>query len=505
VTADARCGAGMDEAEIAEVGGELMIGREGRDVLLANMQQLAPEEAHKFLSAFRNRHSLKRRGVAPALELLQMCGVSRRVAHTEILTIVTNELLVLIKEAGDKGEHDRLHALLDSTLTFITVDELRAVTIAVLENVDESIAGTDHWRDIANFGLEKKPYIELPLPLKRRVWDLDSTTFEYEVDKALHGVKDFVSPDDMHLIMAPASEDDACHACFDDAMKRLKILSNNNETRSLGIIVERIVDMARGQEVPENRRISLANLLLSLLARRQNANGHAGTRLAAACQAASLIFRKASEENVSHMDLQALRLLTSWLSGGIEEANCGGENLFEVLALLLHSQRARYSFADQLTLCVEKLAAKKNGVPPSREVLLKDPFVRELATLTMSSIKARQLLVDGHPLLDGDVLPLFDSFLPMFAREIASDAAHGDSGDCADLPAQDFIDSMRRGVFERRVLCTYVYLIKFLGLSIFRYRLVLDNVAGNSNNEGEERELILAHNLIDVSFPEEND
>jgi hypothetical protein len=83
-----------------------------------------------------------------------MCRVSCRAALTEILTTVTKELLVLIKEAGDKGEHKRLHALMDSTLTFITVNELCAVPIAVLENVDVSIGCFDHWRDIANFGLK---------------------------------------------------------------------------------------------------------------------------------------------------------------------------------------------------------------------------------------------------------------------------------------------------------------------------------------------------------------
>jgi hypothetical protein len=106
----------------------------------------------------------------------------------------------------------------------------------------------------------------------------------------------------MHHTVTPARKDDSCQGCFDDAEKRIKILSNNNETRSPSIVVERILDMARGQMVSENHRISRASHLLSLLARRQNPNEHA----------CSLILRNASEENDAHMELLSLQLLTRW-------------------------------------------------------------------------------------------------------------------------------------------------------------------------------------------------
>jgi hypothetical protein len=479
--------ASMDIMEVVDDAVELQIGLEGRTNLQASLESLDPRDVPAFLAGFRDNHSLKRQGITPALSFLDMCGVSRFEVHNAVLSVLIDKLLVLIKAAADAGDRDRVHALFAPTFRYLTVKELYPVALAVLENIDETVVGTDHWTAIIEAGLDNPPYIHLPLSLKRRIWSFHAPALEHEVDRVLRKVKEYVSSQNMHVIMASAREDDECRAGIEDVLKQLTVLSNNCETDAMKIIVERIVDAARGPDAQRQLRIALEN-----------------SPLAAACQAASVIMKKSSEDPIHVIELQELRLLAGWLSGEIKDTDGLGDDLFEVLAVLFHSQRARDMLANQFTLTLERAA--KRGTPPSTESLLKDPRLKDLATLTLSSIKAKQLLDDGQPLAETDVLALFESFVPLLGHEMSLDAtwAKKQYDCCVDLPNPGLNDAVRRGCFERRVMCTYVYLLQSCPLPFYRFRLVLDNITEHSNNPGEEREFVLANQLIDSAFPETN-
>jgi hypothetical protein len=480
---------------------ELQIGVEGREYL---MQQLAPlphTEVPGFLAKFRAEHALRRRGVAPALSLLEMGGVSRHAVHTAVLKAVKDELLRLIKVAADAGDQDKLADLFQVTKRYLTVEQLRDVSVAVLERVDDRTIGKEYWSEIVEEGLTNRPYIDLSTALKRRVWEVRKDAFEFEVNAVLNQIAEYVPPDEMETMM------DVSHSAGmhqnKESLERLLELSNRAESAALGIIVDQFIHAA-ANEISENRRVAIATLFLHLFSSNQvgYVQESQATRLGRICHAAKIILGKAKEEVVKLVDLHELRILKAWISG--EGSGENDTDMMEPIALLLHSTAARDMFANQLSMRLLQVSKSQAGTPGGLPAMLqRDAFLKDLTLLVLSSINAKDILESGKAVPDDEVLSHFNSFYPLLVREMRLDDEWQKNRFqvCVSLPDDGIREAMRRGCLERRVLCTYAYTLFAVDfvMGFARLRLVLDTVCAMADKPGEEREFVLALNLISLA------
>jgi hypothetical protein len=136
-------------------------------------------------------------------------------------------------------------------------------------------------------------------------------------------------------------------------------------------------------------------------------------------------------------------------------------------------------------------------------MLQRDAFLKDLTHLTLASIEARLILEKEKPVADEDVLKYVTEFYPLLIHEMRLDEEWQKNRFqvCVSLPSEDIREGMRRGCLERRVLCTYAYTlfaVDFL-MGYARLRLVLDTVCSMAEKAGEEREYVIALNLISLA------
>lgn len=483
---------GDDGEELIADGIELQIGEEGRTFLGQSLECLSDDSVVPFLKQFSRQHSLRRRGIAPVVSLLEMGGVPLHAIHLEVLKCLTDELLRLVKAAADSSDKDRIASMFSSTFRFLTVDQLQPVAIAVLEKVDEGIVGSEHWQQVVDAGLTSKPYVDLPLSLKRRIWELHTEAFEFEVDSVLKEVKEYKLFCDMGELMDAKfysqSHDYTALIC------RLVDLTVNRSTTGVELIAERFLDAAR-REVLDSRRVATANLFQEYFSNNDIAvrcQEHATLRWIST--AARLLSARATDESAAPFQLQEIHLFYSWATSDVDKR----ASVIEMLALLLHSHQARDLFANQLTMTLFKYRGSFTS-----ESIHANSTIKELTLLLLWTIRAGDIMNSGKPLTDDDVRPIFESFYPLLLREMRLDQERQSTAfdACIPLPDQRLRESMGQGCFQRRVFCTYAYLLFSLNfiIGVARFRLVLDSAYAHSAERGEEREQILARGLIVIA------
>lgn len=469
---------------------DYQIGEEGKTTLDGMLAETPGEEIPKFVVEFRANHSLKHKELEPGLALLEMCGTSFHTAHDAILRAATTELVRLVKQAAAAGEPHILDALLDRTFRYLTVDEMRDVSLAVLESVDEEKIGIARWEQIVDNGLMQQPYTILPLSLKRKLWDRCPEAFACEVDNVLMAVKD-------HRIVA---ENDPCDVAMDaDTVERIgelcKLMIRGRDSacaKSAETVLERCLEVVQ-REDSESRRTAMANVLIGALADEsiRAASKKGSERLSRACALAALVAEKLAAEgmdrayahDVGEAEAALFGELVTGETGEVTELGANGSSVLEAMALLLHSSAARSVFAGGL---LQRLLTCYSMTP---EQLSLDAWLHNLTALVQTSIHAKRVIDSREPVTEREINGFCESYFPLLLSEILKDSEwitrSATTEVCVDLPDSRLVEAMRRGCLERRIAVTYLrQLLATNKYSIpsracgMRYRMVLDAVAG---------------------------
>jgi hypothetical protein len=490
-------------------------GGPGRDHLDAALFNMPPGQVPSFLATFRAANSLDSPGVDAPLSLLEMGGVKRHRVHESVLFALKDKLLDRIAAASRRrGERDLtvLADLFEATFVYINIPEMLPIVTAVMVAVaeEETVFQPHHWRMIHSAGYDRNrplpPYFALPTVLKARMWELFPASFEREVTLVLKRVVDYDPParhEDVFLATHGGKED-----LLDELTRLVKYARNVD---AVGTIVDTFVQHCSGAEVRENECVAVADLLLEFLAQPTLKPGstafphlHLTPALADMAQAARIVVTRATAAG-GDLNIGELNTLNYWLKG-----SPGRPATAKIMALLVHSSHARALFAARL---VERLCRGHVRGASVEERVDSDPFVRELTSLTMSSMHAKGILASGQPLRDAAWQAPYQTFYPRLAVEIRRDAewARDARHVCVELPHPELRSAARSSAFTRRVFSTYCYSLAAPGEGgvhrsrLSRMRLVLDDILGIVDDgllrvEGEEREQVLCSYLIDVAI-----
>lgn len=457
-------------------GGKMMLKESGKPVIQGRA------DIFEYIAQFKAKHSLNSKPIQSILSLLKMGGMTRERICRETLNYLVDQLKTKILHMNQQ----QLTLLLSKSYGSLTVPEMRPVATLVLEKLDDVDVAT--WQEIVNNGLEASPYTDLPSGLKRRIWIAVPAAFQFELNKLIKEIRDYVEPETIHDIVA-LEDRPKMRATNKTLQKFMRLLGTSDNLHVM--MIDRMVEVASIAETT-SRRKAFANMfhdMLCLASRRQMPNLEKLRRMA--------IFLDAGGSQ-QDMELAQVREIREGLS---ESASCGP------VALLVSSTYTGDFVISQL---VRSLIGQKKLLPKSpgaaefqkrAQELLRDPFLKDLTYICLSNMRAKELLAENIPLPDTDASGFYAHFFPLLCNEIAvDDWLMLDNFFRANAlePHSSLLQAAGKDAFERRVLIHYalVLLNRNNIVSVAKLRLVLDFALQRCDGEEEAKEAAIARGLI---------
>lgn len=465
--------------------GKKLIGFAGKDLLKEGLDEAQPnrELVKKFINNFRDVHSFHGPTISPIIPLLTLGGVSRNRAAAEVLTAMVETMKRQI--AG--LEQEPLEALLDKCYTFLTVPKLAPVGIAVLERLN--FVDPEIWNQIVANGLEESPYIDLPISIKRRIWSAENKAFDHEVDKLISRVGELSPPTGLDEFILRGNRHKMRMENL--LLKDLLNIAAGLEDPLIAVIVDKMVD-AFGKEQTNPKRLAIANLFHDFMVQ---FSSRTSSNLGTLRRMARFLDSGDSDADLDEQLLHDIRLALG------NRTSCGP------VALLVASTYSRDLLADQLVI---KLLNRRGNVSDLTDPqmlenaanhLREDGWIHDLTYACLCNMKAHNIIQHDEPLEESEVDVPFAMFYPYLINEMELDYTKQVDDyftSNADLPNPKFLEMVRVGRLERRVVTTYCLLLQahtnIIGLC--RFRLVLDNSLRACDNLEEMRETALAYHLI---------
>ena len=135
--------------------------------------ELSTSNPRDVIKRWHSEHSLKVSVSSQApLEFLDALGVSRADAYGSLTTHLREQLISQLSELSSA----QLDVLLEQTFPFISMEELQAVPFAVMSKHPHIPS-----RYLTELASNKKLYAELPIAIKRQIWQRNTPLFEAEL------------------------------------------------------------------------------------------------------------------------------------------------------------------------------------------------------------------------------------------------------------------------------------------------------------------------------------
>jgi hypothetical protein len=489
-----------------------VFGVDGQDYLADVLHTTPPADVPALLGSFRARNQLVSPGVGAALSLLEMGGVRRRHVHLAVISALRDALLERVKEAGRRGDQELLRRLFDEVQQYVLVKEMAPVVMAVMEAGDDVVVSEAYWQMLADHDKDyTELYPSLTLVLKARMWVRFPAAFQHEVREVLRGVVDFAPPRTVADLFRPDYYNENGRNA-ELVAKLVGLVRSAKEFEPVPRIVEVLEQEMLMPNVGENRGVALANLLLDFLTQEEVASGGVGTELDPfykdMAAAARVVTAQSFEEGGVLISLQDINTLAIWAKGlAIGSGEVQPERV-RVMALLLHSSHARNLFANKLASQLTQFRAAPGDNLAER--LWDDPFLQNLTFLTLTTIKAKEVVEMRRPVPKAVVRAPFDVFYPVLVADMRHDRMwmRDPNNAYMRLPDPALLAATRNGLLEKRVMCSYGYMIAqpmgdygIYRTRLSRLRLVFDSILDPSMHtvEGEEREQVLSDELISLA------
>lgn len=481
-------------------------GNVGKTQLETELARLEAGEVPNHIEKYRQKYCISQQGVDPMLHLLALGRVSRFDAHQAIIKALVAEIMARIDDAQKTRNVNVIVQLLQETLCYLLVEELRPIPVRLLEVYDTNASDYDPWGVIIGWGCtrdeEEKPYHALPLKLKIEVWVLEPDAFDDEVKTIVDSVPPCEPPryeQDTHMTDYDAT-------CLSEEHTKLVqtlctyVTAGGRKFACFEKIIKGLSLSCDDFEKSDGERIAVANLLLDFLSSEMFVKTSAGSRVFDMeetgrnyVHAAGLLVQFAKDVAggdalMKADDLQKLRTLKHFVES---------PELMRVLVLLLHSSLSRNVLVTKLVWALEAFSATRygHGADPSklgRILKHQSSFaVLELAFLMDSAVNAKSILRRNR---DGDekdaISGLFDGFFPLFVEEIRADQEFlSDPSQLVAIPPSEEFAAHVSGARERKIFCCYVDAMRtgvaHTGVNapgvracLSRYRLVLDDIYG---------------------------
>lgn len=507
---DSQEGPDDDERELSQ-----LFGKHAKETLRDAMGSV--RYVSDFISEFRAKNQLLSPDVDPALSLLEMGNISRRQVHRSVISALRDDLLARIKVAGAARNNALLKELFDGIWEYITDEDLSPVVVAVMEAGDDSVVGADFWPWLDSHARQHNyEFPKLPTKLKARMWSHVPDAFDAEIYALLSNVSDFVPPSNMQDLFRGdyCNEVDRNQAHIEKLVTLVKAAKKekiNAVSRIISVCIVRSVM----PEVSENTRVAIANLLLDFLNQPLFQTGMEEVRekilyppiYMQMAFAAKVILENSLNQQGALLSLQEITTLAEWAAGSPDPASGSfDEDRVIIMAMLLHSYHARSIFANSLA---SKLATIVFRPPNFCDQAFDNPFIPNLTRLLLTSIEAKAVVESRTPVTDERVRAPFDSFYPTLLAEMRLDRQYMKVGTTAYMRLGDarLVASVEKGLFERRVFCSWGYMLacpvdSFGDMPclsrLSRFGLVLHAIFEKSSQviDGEERETILSSTLL---------
>mmetsp|Transcript_16450 Transcript_16450/g.33564 ORF Transcript_16450/g.33564 Transcript_16450/m.33564 type:complete len:493 (-) Transcript_16450:92-1570(-) len=135
-------------------------------------------ELGELLKSFQREHGFPVKDIEPALGLLQELHITRSEAFRSVIAPALSDALVQELKHADEAV---VHQLLDKSSPYFFSErtELFPVPIAAMERVD---IPASLMTKLCQSAPRNKPYVDLPLQVKRKIWEADKTTFFSEIN-----------------------------------------------------------------------------------------------------------------------------------------------------------------------------------------------------------------------------------------------------------------------------------------------------------------------------------
>lgn len=467
-------------------------GNVGADLLGEELEKLPGQEVPKYIEEYSRKCAVSQRDVNPMLALLSLGGVSRFNAHRAIIKALVSGITARVSEARSQNDSNTIARLLQETMRYLLVDELRPIAVALLEACDVQSMEYNPWDDIIEWGFEKnKPYAALPLHLKVRVWKMCPTAFDVDLETALTQLPDY-NP-------AGAMQDEI------ETQERLMnmlcsfVKAGGRKFDCLSKILGQLTVAYRRMDQTAAQRLAIANLLLDFLSSDifSSANPTTATFAMTASHVTLVraagwlvLFMKrvhANDKTLQGDDLQKLRTLLSFFDS---------PDMVRVLSIMLHAASVRDLLVTKIVWAVENFAKGPYGNEadlPELGAILKEKAstLAELILLLDCSVRTKSILDDPQPLQEASINPLFAGFFPMFVREVRADNMAFDNGSLSltALPKKEFRTVVQE-TMESMIFCRYARGLivdressvdrPVVQACLSRYRLVLDDIYGRA-------------------------
>lgn len=484
---------GSTVAETATNGGDpripdrFLVGFGGREHLVdcAPLVENGDMSIFDFVRDVRKKHTVRSKHCEPMMALLKMGGMDRARVEREVLTV----LLDVFKGKIPDLDQSQLSELLDQSYTYLTVPELRAIPIAVLERLDDVDQST--WQEIVENGLEEAPYIDLPLTIKRRIWLSIPHAFLYEVDCILADVVEHREPQKVEDFVLPP--DRVTARSENSVLQRFLKLLGNTDVLYVQF-VDKMVEAAASEESP-SKRLGIANIFHDIFA---SCTPRAMPNVEKLRVMARHLDAGGFERDITLGELREIRDALS------ESASCGP------VALLVSSVYTRELVSDQLIM---RLFRHKRMPPKDVDVatefiafggeLQRDQFLENLTYICLSNVNTKRILNLNKPLEISLTGQYYSEFYPRVCYEMERDETllmdnffHCNSG----YVQARLVDYAKKGSFERRILTGYglhlLYRNNLVGLS--KLRLLLDYCFSEAEPAEESRHCAIAAGLVNV-------
>lgn len=494
-----------------------VLGSGASDALASAMSSVTDVPA--FMCEFRAKNRLISPEVDPALSLLEMGSVSRRQVHQSVIGALRDDLLARVKVAAAKGDTALLKKLFERVYEYITNDELSPVVLAIMEAGDETVVGKEYWDYLNEEALQhnyQHIYPSLTTKLKARMWSQYPEAFDAEIDALLSKVGDFIPPQSLDELFRVDYYDTNVGRNKQHVSKLVGIVKAAKKMNPVAKIISVFISRCEQPGVAENTRVAIATLLLDFLTQPlfdlvAGENKYLSPPIYKdVAYAAKVILSNWLKNNGADVSLQEITTLALWTDGCPESNGAVDEERVTIMALLFHSYHARSVFANCLA---NKLSTINTRPPDYGEQAFENPFLPNLTKLFLTSIEAKTIIDTRAPVTAEQVRAPFDSFYPLLLSEMRSDKHYIKVGSSAYLQLGDprLIDAMQNSLFERRLFCSWGYMLAFPVDSfgdkpclsrLSRFALVFHAIHDRSsvtNSDGEEREEILSLTFLQQS------
>lgn len=486
----------------------LLIGFGGKDVIKESWENMVLRvdegnrddnlaNSKKFFSDFRAQHGLNFECIDEVLTFLQSAGISRH----QFGRVLMNNLINIMKQRIRNMNQPQLAELLDSSYSYLTVQELAPIAVSAMEHlkqVEPSILS-----EIVNNGLENSPYIDLPTQLKHKVWAQETHAFKHELELILVRVTD-IKPQSFADLQTRASPE--TRKKENSVLTDFLSLCAGLDDTLLAIAAEQLYEKACTDASPL-RRIALANLFhdfMLMIPNRSTSNPLAVIRKFA--RVLSGIPPTGTSSNaVAPQFGSSHRALAPDLKTIYDHVTHADTRAY--VALLLSSSITRDYLAEQFIIQLLHCRGDiKNGeneklLMQAQNHLRSQPVLVHLVSLMLYNIKGINVLVERDIVLPEEVEQLFHQFLPLMIGEMYIDVTgrqqdYSKSMDPVINP--QIIVLATQGRFERRVIASYCL---FLAVhqdipGLYRQRFALDAILATVDPKEESRENTIASMLF---------